>query len=174
MRLFVAIPFSEKFDKYLKELQGKLPEAKMRLNGHFHITLQFLGDVQPEKVDEIKEQLTKIIFKPFKVKLENLGVFKNKKGYIRVAWVGISFPEELKELQKQVEENLREVGFELDKPFSPHLTLARIKFTDDKKFEEELKKISVENFEETVEKIVLYQSHLSREGAEYKELLTIP
>lgn len=174
MRLFIAIPFSEKFVSYMRELQKGLPEAKMRHNGHFHITLQFLGNIQPEKLDEIKGQLKKIQFKPIRVKLEELGVFKNFKGYIRVVWAGLSFPDELKDLQKNVEKNMKEIGFELDKPFSPHVTLARVKFANDKEFEEKLKEISVDPLEETFDRIILYRSHLTEKGPQYEELLTIP
>lgn len=173
MRLFVAIPFSEKCEKYLNDIQNKLPDAKMRLSNHFHITLQFLGHVQPEKVDEIKKQLKEISFGQFNLTLDKLGVFKNPKGYIRVAWIAVSFPEELKNLQTQVEEKLKPLGFEPDKPFKPHLTLARIKFADDKKFEEELKGIKAPPLTETVERMVLFQSHLSRDGAQYENLLEV-
>lgn len=173
MRLFIAIPFSEKFNAEMMLLQKKLPKAKARNNKHFHITLQFFGDASLDQLNEIKGRLETIKFKPFKVKLNELGVFKNKKGYIKIAWAGFDFPEELKKLQKDIEGEMRDIGFKPDKPFKCHTTLARVKFADDEKFEQDLKKIQINSLEEKVDKFVLYESRLTPEGPLYEELLTV-
>ena len=173
MRLFIALPFSEQIQNYLESLLTKLPEAKMTLNHHFHITLQFLGDVSVEQAQEIQQALKKISFPKMNLKLTEIGVFKNYQGFIKVVWVGITFPEELKKLQKDIETSMKQLGFKPDKPFSPHLTLARIKFADDKVFEEQLKKINLDKLEDTASKIILFESVLSSYGASYNELLTI-
>jgi 2'-5' RNA ligase len=173
MRLFVALRLPENVIQYLKTLQQNLPEAKMTLNKHFHLTLQFIGQVQPEELEPIKEKLSLVKFTKITLKLDKIGVYKNKKGYIKVVWAGLTFPPELKVLQETISDKLGELDYELDKPFSPHLTLARIKYADDKKFEKELEAIKISPMEFTLDTLVLYQSHLSKEGSRYDELLTI-
>jgi len=173
MRLFIALPFSEKINNYLEGLLTRLPEAKMALNHHFHVTLEFLGEASVEQAQKIMEELREISFPKIDLKLTEIGVFKNFNGFIKFVWVGVSFPEELKDLQKQVEASMRNLGFKPDKPFTPHLTLARIKFTDDELFENELKKIKIQNLEETIDRIILFESILSQQGASYNELLTV-
>ena len=57
-----------------------------------HLTLKFLGEVQPNTEGNIKEILRTVKFKPFSVNLDSIGVFPNE-NYIRVVWVGLK-PEE--------------------------------------------------------------------------------
>lgn len=173
MRLFIALPLSEKITDYIKDLQDKLPDAKMTLNRHFHLTLQFLGDADINQAQAVMKELKKITFNKFPIKLTRPGVFKDKRGYIRIVWLGMEYPEELKILQTDVEDLMKPLGFIPDKPFSPHLTLARVKFADDKIFEEKLNKIKTEIIQETIDRMVLFESVLSPEGASYNELLTI-
>jgi 2'-5' RNA ligase len=173
MRLFIAIPFSDEFSGRMKQLQKALPEAKAKTNNHFHLTLQFLGEAGYEDLKKIKEALKEIHFKSFTLKLKKLGVFKNNKGHIKVVWAGFNFPDELKDLQKNIEDKMRKAGFVLDKPFSPHVTLVRIKFADDKKYEKELNEIKPEPLSEKVDKFVLYKSELRPDGPEYEEILTV-
>ena len=118
-------------------------------------------------------ELKKISFKKFSVKFGDIGVFKNRRGFIQVVYTDITMPEELKKLQIQVENLMKTLGFYPDKPFKPHITLARVKFAEDKNFELELKKIKTENPGEIIDEMVLFESVLSPEGASYNELLTI-
>ncbi|MFC1810967.1 RNA 2',3'-cyclic phosphodiesterase [Patescibacteria group bacterium] len=160
MRLFVALKLPKQISDYLESLQKSLPEGKMKLNKHFHLTLQFLGHTDSEKLDDIKNALKKISFEKIPIKLGKIGVFKDKKGFIKVVWASLEASETLNELQKEVQKSLKSLGFEPDKPFSPHLTLARIKYIDDEKFEQELKNIKIEPLEAKLTELILYQNHL--------------
>lgn len=173
MRLFIAIPFSDKFCAGMKKLQSALPEGKAKNNNHFHLTLQFLGEADSNDLEKIKGALEDVRFNPFTLELKKLGVFKNNRGHIKVVWAGFNFPDELKELQKNIEGKMRELGFNPDKPFSPHVTLVRIKFADDKKYESEMHKIELEPLSEKVDKFVLYKSELKPDGPKYEEILTV-
>lgn len=60
-----------------------------------------------------------------------MGAFPNPRNP-RVVWAGIKAKSELLVLQQAVEKGLREMGFEAeDRPFTPHLTLCRIKSPED-------------------------------------------
>ena len=171
MRLFIAIDCKE-LEDYFKELQAQIPTdiAKIKTVNTFHLTLKFLGDVFEEKVEDVKAALSSIKFKPFKLKLDKIGVFPSE-GYIRVVWIGLKDDDHLSKLQKDVELVLDKFHFRRDFEFMPHLTLARVKFINEKeKFVESLKKIEVEEKEVEVKEFKLIKSELTKQGPIYTDL----
>ena len=77
--------------------------SKIRLvnKGQIHLTLKFLGEVQPDKAEKVKEELKKIKFKPFSVYLDSTGVFPSE-SYIRVVWIGLKPENDILELQSNI------------------------------------------------------------------------
>src|SRR3989344_6470860 len=105
MRLFIAIEIPEEIKDYLCGIQQEIANSKNKIRlvnkGSMHLTLKFLGEVQPPKLDDIKNNLKKITFKPFSVVLDNIGVFPNE-SYIRVVWIGLKPEEPILELQNNI------------------------------------------------------------------------
>ena len=169
MRLFIAIDFNELKD-YFFELQMHLPKnARLSLTKAFHITLKFLGEVQPDNVEDIIGKLKGIRFAQFSVSLNSIGIFPSE-NYIRVVWVGVKPEEQIIELQKNIEDSLSKL-FKKEKDFQPHITLARVKYPEDKKsFVEQLKKIKVENKKIEIKDFRLIKSTLTPKGAIYEDL----
>jgi 2'-5' RNA ligase len=170
MRLFIAIEFEELSD-YLKQLQQQIPEAKATFPKQFHLTLKFLGEVDENKLEEIKKKLKQIPFSPFKLKLKDTGVFPSEK-FIRVVWIGLEDGEQIKQLQQQIENSLEEM-FKKDDRFHPHITLARIKFIENEKKEEfisKIKEIKIEPKEIEIKSFKLIKSTLTGEGPVYEDL----
>jgi len=169
MRLFIAIDFGELKD-YFTELQKQLPSnAKLSLVKSFHLTLKFLGEVQPSKVDEIISILKTIKFEPFETHLDSIGIFPTE-NYIRVVWVGLKPEEKVVELQKQIDDSLNKL-FRKEKGFKPHITLCRVKYPEDKKlFVENVRKIKVENKKIAVRDFRLVKSTLISKGPVYGDL----
>jgi len=101
----------------------KLVEPK-----NIHITLRFLGNVAPNMVEKIHEEMKKVQFMPFDVNIRGVGAFPHLR-YPRVLWVGIARgADQLKSIFDQLEPRLRGLGFAPDpKGFSPHLTIARVR-----------------------------------------------
>mgnify|MGYP001102825317 CR=1 FL=1 len=95
---------------------------------NIHVTVKFLGDIQPSIVDRIHEEMKKIAFTPFNIKIKGLGAFPNLRRMM-VAWAGIEEgAEELKDVYNQLESNFRVLGFKPEpRGFSPHLTIARVR-----------------------------------------------
>jgi 2'-5' RNA ligase len=95
---------------------------------NIHMTIRFLGDIAPNMVEKIFEEMKKVQFAPFDVRISGLGVFPDLR-YPRVVWVGITEgADQLKNVFSQLEPRLRGLGFTPDpKGFSPHLTIARVK-----------------------------------------------
>src|SRR3989344_6502305 len=129
MRLFIAIDFDDK--SYFKEMQDQIPTdtAKLNLTGSYHLTLKFLGEVEDNKADMIKERLGKIKVEPFSVSTGKVGFFPSE-SHINVIWVGFKDNNKIIHLQEQVENSLMDL-FKKEDRFHPHITLARVKFVKD-------------------------------------------
>jgi len=95
---------------------------------NIHITVRFLGNITPPMVDKIFEEMKKVQFIPFDVKIQGVGVFPHLR-YPRVVWVGITEgADQMRSIFSQLEPRLRKLGFAPDsKGFSPHLTIARVR-----------------------------------------------
>ena len=169
MRLFIAIDFSELRDYFL-ELQKQLPKnAKLSLTKSFHLTLKFLGEVQPDKVEDVTETLKIIKFSQFNVFLDTVGIFPSE-NYIRVVWVGLKPEDKILELQESIDASLKPL-FKKEKDFKAHITLARVKFPEDKKqFVEELKKIKVKDKKIEIKDFRLMKSTLTPKEPVYEDL----
>ena len=169
MRLFIAIDFNE-LNEYFIELQKLLPRnAKLSFTKDFHLTLKFLGEVQPNDSEKIISILKKIKFEPFSVFLDSIGIFPTE-NYIRVVWIGLKPEEKVLELQKQIDDSLKEL-FKKEKDFKTHITLARVKYPENKKsFLEHAKKINVESKKIEIKDFRLVKSTLTPKGPFYEDL----
>ena len=173
MRLFIAIEIPEEIKEHIADIQERIigNENKIKLvnKNQIHLTLKFLGEVQPDKIETIKDSLKKISFKPFSIYLDKIGVFPNE-NYIRVVWVGLKPEELILELQKNIDEKLKNL-FKKEKIFKSHLTLARVKFIENKKeFVEKLKNIKIENIKIDINNFKLVKSALTPKGPIYEDL----
>ena len=169
MRLFIAIDFNE-LKNYFIELQKLLPkDAKLSFTKSFHLTLKFLGEVQPNNVANIVNTLKRIRFNSFSVFLDSIGVFPSE-SYIRVVWVGLNPEDKMLDLKNKIDESLNEL-FEKEKSFKTHITLVRVKYLADKKyFLEQIKKIKVENKKVEINNFRLIKSTLTPKGPCYEDL----
>jgi RNA 2',3'-cyclic 3'-phosphodiesterase len=101
----------------------KLVEPK-----NIHITVRFLGPMNPDMVDKVYEAMKKVKFIPFNIQLQGLGVFPTI-NYPRVVWAGITLgAEQLKSIFEQLEPMLHDLGFAPEpEGFNAHLTIARVR-----------------------------------------------
>lgn len=104
------------------------PQLKLVEKENIHLTLRFLGEIPSTLVEDVIGALRTIEFSPFKITLYGIGAFP-RLSRPNVIWVGVEEGvEELKELAYKVNTVLRKLGFPPpDKPFSPHITIARVK-----------------------------------------------
>ncbi len=169
-RLFIAVPISEEVKKKIKllilELQESGADLKLVSMENLHFTLKFLGDVDESKISEIVEKLSLLKQDSFSISLRGVGAFPSLER-INVIWVGIESVE-LIPLMKKINHSLNYLRKE-EHEKTPHLTIARVKSGKDK---EKLQK-SVEKYKKTlfgemrVDKIVLFESELGKEGPKY-------
>ncbi|MCA1759499.1 MAG: RNA 2',3'-cyclic phosphodiesterase [Bacteroidales bacterium] len=175
LRTFVAVKIKpaplllQAFINLKKELSCE--PVKWVEPNNLHLTLKFLGDTFPSQVDEIGEELNQVSkqFSSFSFELEGLGYFKNK-GMPRVLFANIKDGEVLQLVAAEINNRLVKLGFEPEnRPFKPHLTLARIKFLKNKKaFYQAVEKYSETLFQSVnIDELIFYRSILRPEGPEY-------
>jgi len=133
VRLFVAVnlPEEERRAAYQATAplrHGDLPVRWVQADA-LHVTLKFLGEVAPERADEIAAALDAAVgaARPFDVALGGVGAFPSL-DRPRVVWLGVERHPALELLANDVETALQPFGFEAElRPFQPHITLGRAK-----------------------------------------------
>ena len=142
LRLFVAIELPEAWLKGLGDLQKRMQAAiagdamtagvRMRWVRPevMHLTLKFIGEVSPDRLEPIREQILRAVpAKPnLTLSLAGVGSFADRRAP-RVVWAGIrSEPEPaLRQLAESIETWLAAAGVARERRgFQPHLTLARL------------------------------------------------
>tara|TARA_B100000929_G_scaffold165840_3_gene131361 strand:- start:2669 stop:3214 length:546 start_codon:yes stop_codon:yes gene_type:complete len=176
MRTFVAVEVDNKdiLRNIMAVQKSTHFKAKSIRIDQIHFTLQFLGEIDEEKCEKVKDLLRTITFSQFDLSLKGVGGFPNLKNP-RVIWIGTDKKgaEKLIEITKEVEMRLARLGFEKDKKFKPHLTILRIKHNvgdislQMKEYE------AIEFGTQVVSKIKLKRSVLSPKGPEYSDLLVV-
>ena len=171
MRCFIAVDLPVNVKEELVSAQKQLSPAaaKMSLAHDFHLTLKFLGEITPAKVDAVKGLLANVKFKSFAARLSGIGAFPSQNA-ARVVWVGLEPEESFIELQQMVDDTLRS-EFKIEKGFKPHITLTRVKLVSDKeRFVKQLQQVKTKTVEFSVESFKLKSSTLSSQGAIYEDL----
>lgn len=127
MRLFIAIELPDDLKDRLVRLKTPIPAANWVKRDGYHLTLSFLGEVESARVPALTTALSSIQAPPFSVTLRGTGRFPPK-GAARVLWIGLEAQPALMTLHQQVERALVPLGFPPEnRPFSAHITLARLK-----------------------------------------------
>jgi RNA 2',3'-cyclic 3'-phosphodiesterase len=133
-RTFIALEMNEHLQSHLDGVIRQVANALPRLNwvnsSGIHLTLAFLGELDDAHLEQAM-QATAIAarqVRPFSYRLTHIGTFGSSR-QPRVVWVGIEEKSDsLSRLHRILNQELELRGFATDsRPFSPHLTLARIK-----------------------------------------------
>lgn len=183
IRCFVAVEIPDgikmDIDEYIFGLKKIMPEAKWVKAKNMHITLKFLGEIEPSFCSQIKELLKGIseISSPFELKISGSGVFPNLRRP-RVFWLGLQQDENrpLFRIYTWIDEKLETLGVDREnRKFSPHLTLCRIKTHPDcSRLLDHVKRNEFKDKKFKVSEIVLMQSQLKPSGAVYTPLQYYP
>lgn len=179
MRCFIAIPLPSKTQQELSKIQSQLKETEADVKwvepDNIHLTLKFLGEIDRTKIKTISQQLKELISKytRFETCMGKLGTFPTLSNP-RVIWLDINKNEDtINDLKKKIEEILQPFGLEKEtRPFRPHLTLGRVKSKKNiQRLTEAIKSFSFPQSKPfAIGKIVLFQSILKPQGAEYTVL----
>ena len=182
IRAFIAIELNDIVRDHLAALQQQLrqvdPTVSWARPEGMHLTLKFLGNVPEEQLPTLGDALEAVArqFAPFAVTVAGTGVFPNLRRP-RVLWAGVqSADTPLAALAAAVDLAMAEHGFPREpRPFSPHLTLGRVKGVYNPQLTPILEQHGDELFGEVhVTELVLFRSELAPQGARYTALRRVP
>ncbi len=139
-RTFIALELKDTLQRFLGDIISRakleLPNLRWVDPAGIHLTLAFLGYLTDERLETAMDaaQVAALQAVSFEYRLKGLGMFGSS-SQPRVIWMGVEdLPSgqiqgsPLQQLHRVLSRELEQRGFEIEKrPFSPHLTLARIK-----------------------------------------------
>jgi RNA 2',3'-cyclic 3'-phosphodiesterase len=183
MRLFVAADLPAELRARLAALQhdlrGLRSDVRWVRPERIHLTFVFLGEVAADRLAPIRGALEAAAGEapaPFRLRAAGVGAFPDR-GSLRVVWVGI-------EGDGAAAARLRNVlGMQLarcghvaeEREFRPHLTLGRVRQErgrEDRAFLERHRSTDLGEF--PVDAVILFESRLGPQGAQYTALARFP
>ena len=179
IRSFVAVSISEGARRQIADLLAGLrresgPVVRWVRPELMHLTLAFLGEVSQDFLESAKGRLAEVAGRQeaFTMRLKGLGAFPGP-SRARVAWIGTDQGrDEVCALQRDVVKALCPVGYEPERrPFSPHLTIGRLRIADD------ISKALAVQFESEpfrIDQLVLFRSVLGSGGPTHHRLAEFP
>jgi len=185
IRVFLAVELSsdvrEKLFSLQQELKKTLPPINWVRPESIHLTLRFLGYVEPSLVSQLLSALEPIGREQdgFSIEVQGLGVFPQVK-HPRIFWVGLTGNmQALQDLVFEIDVVLEAMGFPPEeKTYHPHLTFARIKRENAKVGSALIQTRALESDQHLgtviVDRFTLFQSDLDSSGARYTSLWTVP
>jgi 2'-5' RNA ligase len=168
MRLFVALPIPDAVARPLMLLQGGVPGARWQTREQLHLTLSFIGEVEGDVARMIDDALAGIDAPAFDLQLHGVGQFGNRQPHS--LWAAVRKSEMLEHLQRKVDAAVRRVGIPPDgHKFTPHVTLARLRYPDIEKVTGWLQEHALSTSQAfAVDGFCLYSSKLTSDGSIYR------
>lgn len=132
MRCFIAILLPDGIKDYAEACRNHLSRARLPVKwvarDNYHLTVKFLGDLEEDKINDVKRVLIKCTRETgaFTLHAENLGCFPRWQRP-RILWLGIGGQTEPAiDLIQRVDRALAKRGFKKE-DHQLHLTLGRIR-----------------------------------------------
>lgn len=186
LRAFIAIQLSDELKRHIGSIQDELRRSAKggrigwtRPDG-IHLTLKFLGDIGESQIQPLHGVLARAAAgaKPFTLEAKGVGGFPTPRAP-RVIWIGLHGDADsmaaLNRLQGAIEEGAEALGFKKEgRPFTPHLTLARVRDRMDglDRLLESNRDRAAGRF--TAASVGLIKSELRPAGAIYTTLVEVP
>jgi 2'-5' RNA ligase len=184
--LFVAVEIDERVVTRISELSDELQRRASRQSRdaritwvppeRMHLTVRFIGEVDETRAAAIGAALAPpLSTESFDLRIGGVGAFPPRGGP-RAIWTGIEAgPEQLQQLEREVTARL--IACDVppeDRPYRPHLTLARVREPRGLRARALLEGLSGTFGTTHVEAITLFQSRLSPKGPTYVPLQRTP
>ena len=182
MRTFIAIEMDKAVVEKLEAIRHRLQKADADVKWvepeNSHLTIKFIGEIDPAKVDAIKAEMQQaaVTVKPFELAVHTAGSFPKGRPP-RVLWVGVHDASgSLARLHAELENGLAKLGIEPEgREFAGHLTLGRVRSRKNVRKLAEM--LAAENPAELgsshVDGLTLFESKLDARGPKYTALAHI-
>ena len=171
-RLFVAVRPPEPIRDLLIDAMDDNPDFRWQNDEQLHLTLRFIGEVDRPIAEDLANALSRVRAERFSIRINGVGRFEQRSG--GALWAGVEPKEPVAALAAKVERACQQVGLEPEhRAFHPHITLARWKGRRSREVQAYLEAhrgLSSEPF--TVDDFMLFESRLSRHGAQYEPVET--
>jgi len=158
-------------------LRPLAPDVAWVAAGNLHLTLKFLGGVEPARLPAIEAALTTAAASqsPFDLDLHGLGAFPSGTR-ARVLWAGVEAGREAAAaLAAGVDEALAALDFPREtRPFAAHVTLGRVRAPRANPRLAQALDAGAIFGRQRVARVSLMRSDLSPRGARYTELAGLP
>jgi len=171
MRLFIGIPLAgvvnEEISSLIARLRPRAGSLRWTAPPSWHVTLQFLGNSTSDQLACLEKRLAEIQAPPVPIHLPGIGFFERA----GVFYASVQLSSELTSLQQKVLAATAPCGYQPeDRPFHPHITLARAKGpagTRDLRSLQSTIRAEPAFPPFTAREFLLYESHLESTGARY-------
>lgn len=179
VRAFFAIELNDAVREELAAVVDRLRGAKARASWtrpeNLHVTMRFLGDVEPATLAALGERLARTLSElpPCTLHAREIGAFPNARKP-RVIWCGLDGEiGALTELYAAIEAACVEAGLDAEtRPFRPHITLGRVRDpgTADRLVQVMRRLKTLDGGELPVTAVTLFRSDLRKSGPEYRRI----
>lgn len=163
-RVFCAVELPHEIRAQLEDhvarLRKDVPDvaASWSRVENIHLTLKFFGNVEVDRIEAISAAINRAVkdIAPFEISVGKTGSFRSQ-----VLWIGVNDPSgKLTTLHQRV-------GSE-DRPYRPHLTIARIRRPDGaRRLVDAHLQMKFEPVAVKVNEVILFRSELSPKGSKY-------
>ncbi len=181
--MFAAIELDSELRRRLIRLQTDIGVHEGGLRWltpeQMHLTVKFLGEVPDDLIPAVCEALDGVAAdcEPFAFQVRGVGCFPPR-GSVRIVWAGLEEPTgRLRRLQAACEQVFAGLGFKQEhRSYTPHLTLARVRNAS---LSSSLRAGAERNGafaagRQEADEIVLFESVLRREAAQYRVVARCP
>ena len=181
LRTFVAVEMAaavrDAAVAVIDDLRKAEADVKWVARENMHLTLQFLGQVPADTINDVCHAVTEAVAgaEPLELEIRGLGAFPNARRP-RTIWLGVAAGrEELAAVQKRAQKALKKLGFKPeDRAFSPHLTIGRVRQSTPDLAEQIARRPDQPYGRSPIAEVVVFSSQLSLSGPSYTALCRAP
>lgn len=179
MRLFIAVNFPAAVRRSIAAIGSELESAGIPARwvppADVHLTLKFLGDLDRDRLADVKAAVRDVASRtgPMVLHLGSVGAFPSPRRP-NVIWVGVDSGPRLRLLHDALDRRMMEFGVEREeRPYRPHVTVGRVNRRaepgDLRDFERHAGRLDFQADVE-VDSIDLMESRPGPEGAVYRKV----
>ena len=177
LRLFVALRPPPAIRDRLFDLMDGIPGARWQDDEQLHLTLRFVGEVDERTAEDLAAALGSIHAPAPVVALAGVGRFGDRRRG-GALWAGVAPHDALAALHRKVDQACIRAGLPPEgRAYLPHVTVARLPRSivgapAVEAWLADTAGLASEPF--TLPHLILYQSHLGRDGASYEPVMRWP